>query len=155
MQKRLPILLLFLSLASSAVAQSTVRVQLTDGSRKWYEPLPVPHKTADKAFWLSTALNVGLTVADAENSLYALRRPGAQESNPLLGSNPSRGRMYAIMLPAAALTTYFSFRYKREDDALKAAGYPGHKYMKWWVPNLLNTAGHALGVGVTLASTGR
>lgn len=153
--KRLLTLLLILSIPSVAGAQSTVKVKLTDGTRQWYEQLPVPHKTADKAFWVSTLLSVGLTVADAENTKYALGRPGATESNPLFGKNPSRARMYGIMLPIAGLTSYYSFRYKREDDALKAAGYGGHKYVKWWLPNLFNTAEHALGVGVTLGFTGR
>ena len=149
------ILVLSLLVASNCFAQSTVKVQLTDGTRKWYQELPVAHKTADRVFWLDTALSVGMTVADVENSMYALNKPGTSEANWLFGSRPTRARYYGITMPVTVLSAYLSWRYKREDDALTVAGLPGHKYSKWWLPNLLNTAGHTLGVGVTLASTGR
>lgn len=135
--------------------QPTVRVKLTDGTKTWYQPLVVPHRTADRAFWLSTGLSLALTVADVENSHYALNKLGTIEANPVFGQHPGRARYYAICLPIFAVNTYLSYRYKREDDAMAAAGIRGHKYAKWWVPSLANTVVHAVGVTVTLASTGR
>jgi hypothetical protein len=148
-------LVVFLLLASTCAAQSTVRVKLTDGTRKWYEPLPVPHHTADSAFWESTVASFGANVVDVENTVYALRRPGAIEANLIFGKHPSRARLYATTTPMSALCGYLSWRYKREDDALKAAGIQGHKYSKWWVPSLLNTSFHVVGIVGTMVSTGR
>lgn len=133
----------------------TVRVKLTNGSQTWYQDLPVTRRTADKSFWLSTGLSLALTVADVENSLHALNRPGVSEANPLFGGHPSRLRYYAIAGPIAALNIGFSWHYKRQDDAMADAGIKGHKYVKWFTPNLLNTAFHALGLAVTIGSTGR
>lgn len=128
---------------------------MTDDVRTWYEPLPVPHRTADRAFLLSSAVSLIVTVADVENSIYALRRPGAREANGIFGSHPNRGIYYGITMPLAAIDIGMGWHYKREDDALRAAGLPGHKWMKWWIPSLLNTATHAVGIGVTVGSTGR
>jgi hypothetical protein len=133
----------------------TVRVQLTDHVTKWYEPLRVEQRTADRRWFASVALSGALTVADAENSLYALRLPNVREANPLFGAHPSRLRYYSIMAPLAVACGYMSYKYKREDDALKAAGIPGHKFVKWHLVNDLNIAAHVVGVAVTLASTGR
>ena len=143
-----------LLLALPARAQ-TVRVKLTDGSRQWYEPLPVRHRTADRKFWLSTGLSGALTVADVKNSLDALNRPGTSEANPIFGRHPSPGRYYAVMVPIFAANAYMSYRYKREDEALADAGIQGHKYVKWWLPSALNSGAHAVGLAVTLAATGR
>ena len=135
--------------------QPTVTVKLTDGTRAWYQPLVVPHRTADRAYWLSTLVSLGMTVADVENSHYALTRAGTMEANPLFGSHPSRPVYYGITLPIFAINAAFSYHYKRQDDALAAAGLPGHRFAKWWLPNLMNTGVHAVGVGVTVGSTGR
>ncbi len=140
----------------SARAQDTyVRVHLTDGTRKWYEPLPVTHRTADRGYWATTAVSQALTIADVENSLYALRQPGTGEVNPLLGSNPTRLRYYAVLEPFTVLMGYLSWRYKREDDALKASGIQGHKYVKWWMPNAAISGAHIFGLLVTIEATGR
>ena len=146
---------LVLFLIAIPVSAQTVRVQLTDGHTKWYEELPVTHRTADHTYLLTTFLSAAVTVADVENSIYALHKQGAVEANGIFGSHPSRGTYYAITIPVFAANAVFSYRYKRQDDALRAAGYPGHKYIKWPVPSLLNTIGHAIGLGVTVASTGR
>lgn len=119
----------------------------------WKELLPVPHETKDRSFWASTVLSVAFTVADVENSVYALRDPSVYEVNPLYGSHPGRGRYYAISLPIAAVSAYLSYRYKREDDALKHAGIQGHKYSKWWIPNAMNMGSHIFGIIYTLTST--
>lgn len=132
-----------------------VRVELTNGVDKWWQPLPVPHRTADRAYWASTITSLGWTVADVENSVYILKSPKTHEVNFIFGSHPSRGRYYAICLPVFLGSAYLSYRYKREDEALKYAGLPTHKYVRWWLPEALNTGSHVLGVLVTLTSTGR
>jgi hypothetical protein len=133
----------------------TVRVQLTDRVTKWYEPLPVRRKTADAAWWEWFAASNALTIADTENSVYALKKPGASEANFLFGAHPGRARYYAVMAPITAACDYLSWKYKREDDALKDAGIQGHKFSKWWLVQAVNTGAHAVGILVTLGSTGR
>ena len=135
--------------------EPTVRVQLTDGQRKWYEQLPVKHKTVDHAWWEWAIVSGGMTILDAENSLYALHKPGTSEANGIFGSHPSRAKYYGIMLPVAGLGDILSYKYKREDDALKSAGMQGHKYSKWWIIQAMNTGAHVVGVAITLGSTGR
>lgn len=131
-----------------------------DGTDGKYPPkftafLPVPHRTADRAYWLSTAGAVLATVADIENSMYALKQPGVQEASPLYGSHPGRARYYAIAMPVTGFMAYMSWRWKREDDAVRAEGWGQHKWMHWHFPNDLMTAAHAAGVAITLSATGR
>jgi hypothetical protein len=122
---------------------------------KFYEELPVRKRTADRAWFVSTALSGILTVADVQNSVYALRGGSVREVNPLLGSHPSVARYYALCGPVALLTGYVAWRWKREDQALADAGLIGHKYAKWHVANDLNSAAHVVGLAVTLLSTHR
>lgn len=42
------------------------------------------------AWVLSASLTIGGVTADTASTVYALRQPGAQEANPLLGQSPSR-----------------------------------------------------------------
>lgn len=154
MKKVLLGVFIFLS-AVSAHAQATVNVQMQMGPAKWWQPLPVPHRTADHAYWISTAASVLAMVADVENTKYALRDPRLQERDPLLGAHPSRARMYGIMVPITGGMAAFSYYYKRQDDALAASGYPPHRFVKWWLPNALNTVGHVTGVLFTVAETRR
>lgn len=147
--------LLFLC-AATASAQSTVKVQLTDNTHKWYEQLPVKHKTADRAFWLWQSVSQAATVADVENSIYVLQHcGGCIERNPIFGQHPNRAVYYGITEGIFVAEVPFTFYYKRQDDALKAAGIQGHRYAKWWILPALNTAGHGVGVGVTVGLTGR
>ena len=154
---------LFLLLAAPLHAQvyvpfkplPTVRVQLTNGTRKWYEPLPVTRPTTDKPYIISTLISGASVVGDCENTQYALHRPGTHEANPLFGLHPTRLTCYGLSAPAFIGMTYFSWRYHREDHALADAGLPGHKWAKWWVPNVLNTAFHTFGILYTLSSTHR
>lgn len=127
-------------------------VKLTDNVHTWYEPLPIPHRTADKAFWAMMGLSQLATVADNMNTQYALRKIGTQETNPLL---KSRAALWGVTEGIWAAEIPWAWHYKRQDDALKAAGLPGHKYAKWWVIPLLNIGSHGLGISVTLASTHR
>jgi len=135
--------------------QPTVRVHLADQTHQWWQPLPVTHRTADWRFDALIATSFAVTAGDVENSLAALRKPGVHEVDPLYGSHPGRARYYAIAMPVTAMCAYYSWRYKREDDALRAAGLPPHKWVKWWLPGALNTGAHVFGILFTLSATGR
>jgi hypothetical protein len=76
---------------------------------------PKWHWFKDKKLWLSFALIGGSIVADVETTQMARGR-GAQEGNPLFGSQPSRLRAYAasIALDAPLLVgLYLSRKRKR------------------------------------------
>ena len=62
---------------------------------------------------------------------------------------------YGIGVPVTVAAAWLSWKGKREDDALRDAGLPGHKYMKWWLPEAAVIASHAVGIFVTVANTGR
>lgn len=168
-------LILGLLLATPLIAQTlpnkpqpTVKIQLTckldvkcqeaygvKANQKFYRQLPVVQPTLDHAYVLSTTTSILLSIGDVENSLYALNKPGTQEANWLFGSHPNRARYYAIILPVDAAAAIISYRYKREDQALKAAGYPSHRIVKWWLPEAMNSVGHTVGILITATSTGR
>jgi hypothetical protein len=145
-------------LATNSIAQEkilplsrTVNVELTDGQRKWWAPLPVTKRTADFAFWESTAESFAATVADGENTMHVLNNhKGNRETNFLYGNHPDRLRYYGIALPLAGACAYYSWKWKREDQALKDSGYPGHRFAKWRVPNAYNTGSHVFGLVFTL-----
>ncbi len=67
--------------------------------------------------------------------------------DPLLGSRPSNA-------PIVGLELYYSYKWKREDDADRLVGRRLAKY-RWYVIPIVNMAAHGVGVTVTLASTGR
>jgi hypothetical protein len=132
------------------------RVQLTQGKKTWWEPLPVRRRTADRKWWTAEIASGAFTVGDVENSIHALGNCSqSHEVNFLYGRCPSRARYYAISGPLFALATYESWKFKREDDALRDASIPGPRFLKWWLPSVLNAAPHILGIAMTLASTGK
>jgi hypothetical protein len=122
---------------------------------KFTQSLPVPHRTADKAWWLWNGASWALTIADAENTKYVLNQGNARELNPLYGPNPSRLRLYAISAPIAGLASYISWREKRKDDAATAFGVKVSWTDKWFLVPLANGLSHGIGVGFTFGSTGR
>jgi hypothetical protein len=125
--------------------------------QKWWQPLPVQRRTADGAYLGVTAASLLLTVADIENSVPIVGNcTHGHEVNPLYGQCPSRGRYYAIAMPIFAATSYFSYKWKREDDALRDASIPPHRgWARWWVPEAANAGSHLVGIIVTLAATGK
>ena len=133
-----------------------IDIELTyNGRQKWHELIPVPHETKDRAFWSHVSASVLCTFMDVENSVYTMNHSHSRELNPIYGSHPGRGRYYIIALPVAAATSYLSYRYKRESDALRARGYEDHKWRKWWIPDALNGGSHIVGILFTFASTGK
>ena len=139
------------TLGTCPIHAQTVKVQLTDGTRKWYEQLPIPHRTTDKVWWISNILQASSMIGDVELSLHELNiHPGAYEVNPLFGKRPSRARYYAIEGPLTGIAIWSSHHYKRESDALRGAGYPDHKYAKWHLLNDIITAEHLVSIGITV-----
>ena len=128
-------------------------------TEKWWTPLPVRQDTADRAWFESVGASVLLNVGDVENSLYALNRApiGGRpvEFNAIFGLHPNRRTYYATTLPVTAGLAWLSWHYKRQDDAMRAAGWQRNRYIKWWVPNALNTAGHAVSIIWTAFGTHR
>jgi hypothetical protein len=114
---------------------------------------PTKHYTADKAWWLVNLTSWVATVADIENT-QAVLRAGGQEGNPIYGSHPSRLRAYAIAAPLAGLTSWVSYRWKREDDHDKAVLGRVAK-VRWYASPLVNAGTHGFGIAFTLAATGR
>ena len=95
-----------------------------------------PSKVADKKFWAITALSAASTVADIEVTAHALQNPNCHEHNPLLGTHPSRAKMYGISVPAS--TAYALVGYLLKKRGVKI----------WAVPQLSLTGGHVLGSGL-------
>jgi hypothetical protein len=113
------------------------------------------NRTADKAWWLVTAASVGATVADIENTQFCMKDFHCQEGNPIYFSRrPSRLRMYSINAGIMAPMLYYSYKWKREDDADRAAGRQLAKY-RWYAIPVINIAAHGFGLTITLSSTGR
>lgn len=52
------------------------------------------------------------------------------ELNPIFGKRPNRLTLYGIKLPVDALCIYYAHKFKREDDALAAAGLKEHAF-RW------------------------
>jgi hypothetical protein len=58
----------------------------------------------DRRFWFLAAVQIAVTVADAETTQWALRsHPGTHELNPLFGPHPDRPRMYGIAMSITAV----------------------------------------------------
>jgi len=70
-------------------------------------------KTIDRQFLLFNALMIATTVADAETTINCVSSPNCEEVNPILGSHPTRGRVYAVGVPLTAFAIYLSYHYKR------------------------------------------
>jgi hypothetical protein len=100
--------------------------------------LPVPHRTEDKAWWTWQASAVAATGGDLAFGISHL----GSEANPLVHKHP------VIACSVAGATTVVfalvSRTWKREDDALRAVG--PESGIKWWVPNLIETALHGAGL---------
>jgi hypothetical protein len=132
----------------------TIHVKLYDGQERvslWV--LPVPHRTADKAFWITTVISAATTIADMENTRIVLNH-GGRELNPLYGPYPGRVRQYAISSGLFALATYVSYKAKRKQDAEIAFGVRP-EYPKWIVSQLANIGTHAFGIAFTIGNTGQ
>ena len=136
--------------------EPTIRVKLIDEStkQKITATLPVPHRTADRDWWLLTLASEAATVADVENTKLCLELPNNYETNPVYGSHPSRLRLYGISEAIWGVDTYLSWKLKRSEDAAAAFG-ARRTWPRWWLLPLSNIAGHTVGVLATIGNTGR
>ena len=76
-----------------------------------------PPRTIDRQFILLNSLLVAATLTDAELTLHCVNSLNCRELNPILGSHPTRGRMYALAVPLTALSVYLSYHYKRKSPS--------------------------------------
>jgi hypothetical protein len=138
------------------MSAQSVRVQLTDGHNKWYEQLPVKHRTVDNK-WLISTIGMGIsTVFDVQESLYIMHKyPNGYEINPIYGKHPNAIRYYSIQAPMTVFISYLSWKWKREDEALECYGYHGHKIMKWHLLNDIVTGIHIVDIGFMTSEGGR
>jgi len=90
-------------------------------------------RVVDKKFIGMSALAMGLTIADIENTQHCLNQGTCRELNPMMPR--SRAGMYAVNLPVNAGLMYLSYR-------LKASGKK-----TWWIAPLAISGSHAIGAG--------
>ncbi len=104
------------------------------------EPYHKP-KIIDREFIILNSLTFISNVADSEISLHGLS-VGLRESNPILGSHPTRGAYYALGVSNCLVALYLSYHYKRVS--------PGRG---WWkaFPVALTTA-HTFGAVYSAAN---
>ena len=94
--------------------------------------------TIDREYVLYATGLWAATIADVETTRHALGKGGVREGNPLFGDDPSRGRMYAIIVPLNLLSMY--------------AAYRGKQSGRWWwrLPVLIPTGTHGVAAGLNL-----
>lgn len=92
--------------ASSSLQFKTLDIEL--------DPSP-PKPALDRKFVLVELAAFGAIVADAETSVYCLRRNICTEANPLFGTNPSQTRIYATVIPVTAFTVWMDYLVKKDE----------------------------------------
>lgn len=95
-------------------------------------------KVVDKEFLIVSAWMWTSMVADAESTVRGVES-GCQELNPLYGTHPTRGKMYAIGIPVTAVLQFFTYKMKQR--------YP-QKRWAWMLPSV-SYAGARSGVAVS------
>lgn len=91
------------------------------------EPQPMEsQKVLNRAFVWLTVMEFSATVADIESTTYALSS-NYHEAYPLLGSHPSRAKLYGLGMPSAALIALCSYELKKVSPHSR----------KWMIPPLL------------------
>lgn len=89
--------------------------------------LPVPHKTMDDAY---VQWNAAMFMVSAADSTLTLGHRNL-EVNPLIRHHPVPMTIAGFGLDGLAL--WLDHKWKREDDAMRAAGIPYDKHdVKWW-----------------------
>jgi len=84
------------------------------------------HKVADRNFALLTLMGFCATVGDIESTQRGLGG-GGREANPLVGSRPSRVKLYSIGMPAAGLVALWSYELKKVSPHSK----------RWMIPPVI------------------
>lgn len=135
-------------LPSKPQPQTMVRVQLTypsDDYKKHWVELPVPHRTADAAWIGWNSAGIAACGVDLGLALTHLN----QEGNPIVKAAP--GVAVGLCALSVGLAGVYSWKNKREEDAVRAAGIP-HRGFKWWAFDLAVIAPHAAGIAISLAT---
>lgn len=109
-----------------------------------YVDAPVPHRTADHDY---LALNLSATLLTAGDIASAYAQPG-REINPLV----MRKSELAVQAAITAGVWYFSWRYKRQDDAARAIGVKLPRVKWYWLP-LAPIAEHGIPLILNLAES--
>ena len=116
---------------------------------------PKPHHTADKNWWILTLTSLGFVVGDVENTQYLIHSGPGRELNPIFGSaKPTRLAMYGVNLPILGVATYFSYKWKKEDDYISDNHGKPHIIKWWWVPTM-EIGAHGAAIGITIGNTGK
>jgi hypothetical protein len=106
-------------------------------------PRPVPVRSnSNRTFLLLATISAAAMVADVELTANCLRTvANCHEANPLLGSNPSRTRLYGVNVPLYAGEMLMSRAFRRK--------YPDRKL--WMLPVLSTTGAHIAGAASNMA----
>jgi hypothetical protein len=95
----------------------------------------------NRTFVFLATVSAAATIADIELTANCLKTVGnCRESNPLLGSDPSRARLYSVNVPIYASQMMLSRMLQRR--------FPQRKL--WMVPFLSSTGTHAVGAASNL-----
>ena len=100
-------------------------------------PAPVKPRTFNHTFAILALVSAAMTVADVELTANSLKTvANSREANPLLGSNPSRARLYGVSVPIYAGEIALGHLLRRR--------FPERK--SWMRPFVSLTGAHAVGV---------
>ena len=69
-------------------------------------------RVMDRSFALFTLFQFVATASDIESTCYGGSH-GLQEANPLVGSHPSRGKLYGISMPVTTGLALWSYKLKK------------------------------------------
>jgi hypothetical protein len=104
-------------------------------------PVEAKVHTFNRTFTFLAAVSAAATIADIELTANCLKTVGnCRETNPLLGSNPSRARLYGVNVPIYASQLMMSRMLQRR--------FPQRKL--WMVPFLSSTGTHVVGAASNL-----
>jgi hypothetical protein len=104
-------------------------------------PSPARTHSFDRAFALLVTVSAVATVADLELTANCLKTvANCREANPLLGSDPSRARLYGVSVPIYAGQVILSRMLRRKERKT------------WMMPLVSLTGMHAVGAASNLWS---
>lgn len=89
------------------------------------------------SYWILTLATFASMVADLETTQRCLALRTCFERNPLLGSHPSRGRMYKLAVPVNVGVALAGWQFKK------------HGVRWWWIPQGVALGAHTAGTALT------
>jgi hypothetical protein len=99
-----------------------------------------PPHVINRAFALFTFYQFAASIADVESTVHGLSH-GASEANPLVGSHPSRAKLYQTALPVSVGVAVWSYALKKK----------GPHSRNWMIPPAVCGSGHIAAVIHNLA----